>query len=59
MPNVTFHHGAAVGAQSLVNESLDVWSLNAGVPSRLIGERDKDDILELERMFKSEFLNDR
>ena len=55
LPNVTFHEGASVGAQSLVNKSLDAWSLNAGVPSRVIGERDKDNILGLERMFKSEF----
>lgn len=52
MPNVTFHDGASVGAQSLVKKSLKAWSLNAGVPSRCVGERDDKKILELEALYK-------
>lgn len=59
MPNVTFHTGASVGAQSLVKDSLNAWSLNAGIPSKVIGERDKTKILKLEQMFKASFQNER
>ena len=52
MPNVVFHVGAAVGAQSLVKESLRAWSLNAGIPSHIIGERDYKEILKLESLYK-------
>lgn len=58
MPNVTFHDGASVGAQSLVKESLKAWSLNAGVPSRLIGDRDATQILKLEASYKANILNE-
>jgi acetyltransferase-like isoleucine patch superfamily enzyme len=56
MPNVTLYDGASVGAQSLVKKSLKAWSLNAGIPSRLIGERDASSIEELERMFNESYL---
>jgi galactoside O-acetyltransferase len=36
---VTFGEGAAVGALSLVKESLAPWSIYGGVPVRLIGPR--------------------
>lgn len=58
LPNVTFFDGASVGAQSLVKNSLNAWSLNAGVPSKEIGKRDKNNILKLERMFKANLKND-
>jgi len=59
LPNVRFFDGASVGAQSLVKESLNAWSLNAGVPSKEISKRDKSNILRLERMFKASFQSDR
>lgn len=39
LPGVTFGEGAVVGALSLVKESLEPWSIYAGVPARLIGPR--------------------
>jgi acetyltransferase-like isoleucine patch superfamily enzyme len=39
---VTFGEGAAVGALSLVKESLAPWSLYGGVPARLIRPRKRD-----------------
>jgi acetyltransferase-like isoleucine patch superfamily enzyme len=52
LPNVTFHDGASVGAQSLVTSSLASWSLNVGVPTRCIGNRNVEEILKYEKSFK-------
>lgn len=54
LPNVTLHDGASVGAQSLVKESLAMWTLNAGVPTRFISKRNVEEILDYERIFKEE-----
>jgi acetyltransferase-like isoleucine patch superfamily enzyme len=54
LPNVTFHDGAAVGAQSLVKNSLTSWTLNVGVPTRCIGNRNAEEILNYEKSFKEE-----
>ena len=52
LPNVTFHEGASVGAQSLVKDSLASWTLNVGVPARCIGNRNAEEILNYEKSFK-------
>ena len=41
LPNLTIGEGAAVGALSLVRESVDPWSIFAGVPARKIGDRSR------------------
>ncbi len=51
LPDVRFEDGAAVGALSLVRKSLESWKLYAGIPARLLRDRDKDVILALERAF--------
>lgn len=48
LPNVTFYEGSAVGALSLVNRNLEKWKLHAGVPAKVIKDRDKDEINRLE-----------
>jgi acetyltransferase-like isoleucine patch superfamily enzyme len=48
LPGVTLGEGAAVGALSLVNRSLDEWGVYAGSPARLRGPR-KRNPLALER----------
>ena len=53
LPDVTFHEGACVGALSLVNRDLDAWRLYAGVPARLIKDRNKQQILGFEAKLKS------
>jgi acetyltransferase-like isoleucine patch superfamily enzyme len=58
MPNVIFHDGASVGAQSLVKESLKSWTLNAGIPSKFIANRDSSKILLLEENYRKR-LHDR
>jgi Acetyltransferase (isoleucine patch superfamily) len=56
LPNVELHDGASVGALSLVNKDLDEWKLYAGIPVKSIKERDKNNILNLEKAFKNNLL---
>ncbi len=51
LPNVVFEDGSAVGAQSLVKNNLDSWSLYAGTPARKIKARDRDAISGLEALY--------
>jgi len=53
LPNVTFHEGACVGALSLVNRDLQSWKLYAGIPAKLIKERNSVKILKSEKLLKS------
>ena len=41
MPNVKIGKGATIGAMTFVNKDIEPWSINVGVPSRKIGEREK------------------
>jgi acetyltransferase-like isoleucine patch superfamily enzyme len=52
LPNVTFHDGACLGALSMANKDLEAWKLYAGIPARMIRERDKDRILGFESRLK-------
>lgn len=40
-PNLTIGEGAAIGALSLVRESIKPWTINAGIPARVLKERSK------------------
>jgi galactoside O-acetyltransferase len=53
LPNSIIKIGTAVGAVSLVNKSLDEWSIYAGNPIKKIKERSKR-LLELEEQFLKE-----
>lgn len=48
LPAVTLGEGVAVGALSLVSNSLDEWGIYAGVPARRVKERHRD-LLALEQ----------
>jgi galactoside O-acetyltransferase len=54
LPNVTLSEGAALGALSLAKNSLDAWTLHAGIPARQLGPRDRETILELEAKLRAE-----
>lgn len=54
LPNVTFHDGACLGAQSLAKTDLEPWMLYAGAPCRKLKSRDRERILSLERQFVAE-----
>lgn len=48
LPGVQIGEGATVGALSLVRDSLEPWTVYAGIPAKRIGERPRDRILALE-----------
>ncbi len=56
LPNVILKKGSAVGANSVVNKDLEEWSLNVGIPSRKIKNRNKKETLRLEKAFFHEKL---
>lgn len=41
-PNVTIEEGTVVGAMSLVNKTLDKWTIYIGIPARKLKERRKN-----------------
>jgi len=45
MPGVTIGEGASVGACSFVVGDIEPWTVNAGVPTRVLGQRRRSDIL--------------
>ena len=55
LPNVTFHDGAAVGAQSLVKVDIEEWTLHGGVPARFLKTRNREEILRLEKIWRNEY----
>ena len=50
LPGVEIKEGTSVLALSLVNKSLDEWSIYVGIPAKKINNRSKR-ILELEKEF--------
>lgn len=42
MPDLTIKEGAVVGAMSFVNKTLDEWTINAGIPCKLIRFRNRN-----------------
>lgn len=53
LPGVTLREGSAFGALTLIKNDSEPWSINAGIPSRKIGNRQKNP-LELEKVFLGE-----
>lgn len=53
LPDVTLQDGAAVGAQSLVKTDIPEWELYGGVPAKRIKTRDRNEILRLEQIWRS------
>jgi acetyltransferase-like isoleucine patch superfamily enzyme len=54
LPNVTFWEGAAIGAQSLVKTDIKEWTLQAGIPVRFIKNRNREQILRLEKAWRNQ-----
>jgi galactoside O-acetyltransferase len=52
MPGVTLKYGASVGAQSFVNKDVSQFSIVGGTPIHKIGDRKKNKLLELEKLYK-------
>ena len=53
LPGVTLETGSAFGSFSLVRNSSEAWSINAGIPAKKIKDREKK-LLELEKQFLEE-----
>ena len=41
-PSIVIGEGAVVGACSLVNKSIEEWSINIGIPSKKIKNRSRE-----------------
>lgn len=52
LPGALLAEGAALGALSLLKGAVPAWTVNAGVPARQVGRRDRDAVLGLERRFR-------
>jgi len=48
LPGVTIGEGAAIGANSLIIKDVEPWTINIGNPTRILRERPRDKILEME-----------
>lgn len=57
LPGADIGEGASIGAKSLLVKPAEPWTIYAGVPAKPIKERKKN-ILELERIFRSELLHE-
>ena len=53
LPNVKFDEGACLGALSLANRNFEEYTLNVGIPAKLIKKREKEEIIQLEADFKN------
>ena len=50
LPGATIGEGATVGALSLVKSLVEPWTVNAGIPSRVIAQRDRSGTLACEQL---------
>lgn len=53
LPGVNIREGSSIGALSLVSADTDEWSINAGIPSRMLKERSRN-LLYLEQKLLNE-----
>ena len=53
-PGITIGEGTAIGSMSLITKDLNSWSVYKGIPASKYKNRDKDNILILEKQFKNE-----
>lgn len=49
MPGVTLAEGSVVGANSFVNKNTEPWGIYIGSPAKLVGYRNKENILRLSK----------
>lgn len=51
LPNSILEEGSAVGALSLVKGTMEKYSLYAGIPARIVCQRNEQEIIHLEKEF--------
>ena len=54
LPGVVVGEGAAIGANSLIKQDCDPWTIYAGTPARAIKVRRRHQILQLEAKLRAE-----
>lgn len=52
LPGTQIEEGAMVGALSLARGTLQAWKVHAGLPARVLSDRDKDGVLRAEAKIK-------
>jgi len=52
LPGAMIGVGATIGALSLVKSPIEPWTVNAGIPSRVIGQRDRNGTLASEQRLR-------
>jgi acetyltransferase-like isoleucine patch superfamily enzyme len=55
LPGVTIGEGAAIGANSLITKDIEPWTINIGSPVRVLKERPKEKILEMEKRLREKY----
>jgi galactoside O-acetyltransferase len=55
LPGVTLHEGALVGANSLVREDCDPYSVYVGNPVKKVKEYSKDKLVEIEKLLRKDY----
>jgi len=55
LPGVTLHEGALVGANSLVREDCDPYSVYVGNPAKKVKEYSKDKLVEIEKLLRKDY----
>lgn len=53
-PGVTIGEGSSIGSMTLITKSLDSWGVYFGQPARFYKHRNKEKVLEYEKLFKEE-----
>jgi galactoside O-acetyltransferase len=54
LPGAVLGEGATLGALSLVKQPVAEWTVNAGVPARVVGRRDRAGVMALEAAFRAD-----
>jgi galactoside O-acetyltransferase len=55
-PGIIIGEGAAIGSMSLVTKNLEPWGVYKGIPASKFKERNGENILKLEKLFKEDIL---
>ena len=53
-PGISIEEGAVVGSMSLVTKNIEAWTINIGIPSKKVQNREKNTILEYQKQLESE-----
>lgn len=52
-PGNVLHEGSATGSMTLVTHDLEPWTIYTGIPAKIHGTRNKENILNMEQLYRS------